>query len=281
MDLSIVIVNYKAKGLLKNCLRSLFKQPLGIKTEVIVVDNCSGDGTEQLLKTHFPQVKLISSPSNVGYAAGNNLGIKQSQGRYILLLNPDTVTLDNSLERFVQFMDQNPDAGAAACRLVNPDGTLQMNCRKYPTLAIPIFSRTMLGRLPKAKAAMAKYLMIDLDRSQKHAVDWVLSACMIVRRKAMDQVGLLDENFFIYFADVDWCRQFRQKGWQIYFCPDAELIHYFHRESAEDIGLLSTLKRSTRIHIWDWMKYLRKYHRAKMPLPHPEILTKPINQVAN
>lgn len=282
MDLSVIILNYKSKGLLKNCLRSIFSVPLRIKHEVIVVDNDSGDGSLQMVANHFPQAKTINSSSNLGHAGGNNLGIKQAQGRYILILNPDIVVLDNALEKMVEFMDQNPGVGAASCRLINPDGTVQMNCRKFPEKFTPIFSRTVLGNLPFARKAMRDYLMVQADHEKTQAVDWLLAACLIVRKKAIDQIGLLDDRFFLYFADVDWCRQLWKAGWSVHYYAGAELVHYYHRESASQNGISSVFfNKTTRIHIWDWFKYLRKNRNQGQSIFAPHVEKAPSQKPGN
>lgn len=259
MDLSILILNYKTPGLLKNCLRGILRYQLAVKYEIIVIDNQSGDGSVEMMRSQFSDIKLIVSPANVGHAAGNNLGIKAAQGRYVLLLNPDVVIMDNSIEKMVRFMDEHAKVAAASCQLANPDGSIQMNCRRFPDVLTPIYSRTWLGQLPAGQKSMAHYLMTDFDHQQSMPVDWIFAATLIVRKSAIEQVGPLDERFFLYFADVDWCRQFWQNGWQVYYQADAKIVHYHNRESAENSGFFSLLNQKTRIHIRDWIKYLKKY----------------------
>ncbi len=270
MDLSIIILNYKTSGLLKQCLKgiNLFKSPL--THEIIVVDNASGDRIGQILAQDFKEVKFIRAKANRGFSAGYNLGLKEAQGRYLLLLNADIAVLDNAILKMCQFMDEHPRVGLAGPKLLNPDGTVQMSAFQFPSFWTPLYRRTLLGRLPFAQRAIREYLMSDWDHAESRSVDWVLGGCMIVRREARQQVGLLDERFFIYFDDIDWCRRFWQAGWQVYYIASASLVHYHRRESAEYPSLIGGLfNYPTRAHISSWLKYFVKYFGVPLPKMAP------------
>ena len=254
MLLSIIILNYKSKGLLKQCLKGILLLHLPFQYEIIVVDNASNDHCNKMIKEEFSQVKIILASFNRGYAAGNNLGMKIAQGKYVLILNPDIAVLKNSIEQLIKFMEQHSTAGMAGPKLINPNGSRQFSCFRFPRWYTPILRRTLLGRLPKAKKHLQRYIMSDYSFNQPSVVGWLLGACLLVRRQAISQVGLMDEHFFLYFEDVDWCRRFRQAGWHVYYLPSAEMVHFHQRLSAKNI-----FHRTTWIHIISWLKYLRKW----------------------
>jgi len=198
LDLSIIIVSYNTKDLLKQCLDSIYGKVQDISFEIFVVDNNSQDGSPKMVKNLFPKVKLIENKENKGFASANNLAIKKSKGRYVLLLNSDTIVLPGSLSRMKQFMDETPRAGATGCKLINPDGSLQS------------FGRGL-------KRIRGKGV---------REVDWVEAACFMVRQRVIDEIGLMDENFFFYSEDMDWCRRMRLAGWKIFCISRAKVIHY-------------------------------------------------------
>ena len=259
MDLSIIILNYKTKGLLKQCLKGIALFSLPQKYEIIVVDNASEDGTREMMAEDFPQVKFIRAETNRGFSAGYNLGIKEAQGKYLLLLNPDIAVLEKSIVKLIEFMETHPEVGLAGPKLLNPDRSVQMSAMRFPSFFIPLYRRTFVGLLPFARKERDAYLMNDWDHKENREVDWVLGGCMIVRREALAKVGLLDERFFLYFDDVDWCRRFWQNGYKVYYIAEAEMVHYHMRESAENPGLRGLLSYPTRAHIKSWFKYFFKW----------------------
>ncbi len=227
MDLSIVIVNWRVKDLLKKCLRSIFDETKNIFFEVFVVDNNSGDGSVEMVRSRFPRVDLTASAENLGFAKGNNLAIKKTRGRYILLLNPDTEILENALEKMVRFMDAHPECGIAGCKLLNADLSLQPSVRSFPTLASQVMILLKLHHLFPYSKAMYKYLVQDFDYEKTQEVDQIMGAFMIIRREVIEKIGLLDENFWIWFEEVDFCKRAKASGWKILYTPEAKIIHHF------------------------------------------------------
>jgi len=199
-DLSIIIITYNNSKLLKDCIQSVASSRGGLALETIVTDNGSHDDTEQMVKMQFPEVRLIRNEGNLGFARANNRGIAESRGRYVMLLNDDTRIHAGALERMVEFMDSNPSAGACGPKLLNTDGTPQ---RQSGLLSLPFW------RSDKPKEA-----------------GFVMGACLMVRREAIDKVGTLDENLFFYNEDMDWCRRIRSAGYKVYFLPGAEVTHF-------------------------------------------------------
>lgn len=259
MDLSIVILNYKSRGLVKQCVKTIGLVAPRLRYEIIVVDNASNDGTGEMLAAAFPHVKFIASPSNAGYAAGNNLGIAASCGRYVLVLNPDITVRPGAIDAMVEHMDANRDIGVLGPKLLHPDGSLDESCFRFPTPAIPVYRRTPLGRTAAGRAALEHYVMADFDRNATRDVDWLLGAALLVRRDALAKVGLLDERFFLYLEDTDWCRRFREHGWRVTYFTGATMVHYHERLSARGSWLVGPLRKSTRIHISSAIKYFRKW----------------------
>jgi GT2 family glycosyltransferase len=201
--------------------------------EVIVVDNCSRDGSAEMVEAEFPQAHVIRSPRNGGFAFGNNLGLRVARGRYLLLLNPDTETPPDALAALVSFMDAHAEAGVVGPRLVRADGSLDLACRRsFPTPEVSLYRILGLSKLFPKSRRFARYNMTYLDEHALAEVDSVVGACMMVRREAMDQAGLLDEEFFMYGEDLDWAYRIKQHGWKVYYNPAAVILHY-KRESAK------------------------------------------------
>jgi len=225
LDLSIIIVNWNTRSIVCDCLRSIYEQCGEIELEVIVIDNASTDGSVEMVKKDFPQVTLIENPQNRGFAAASNQGIAISKGRYVLLLNSDTVVLDNAIAKTAAFADSHPKAAIVGCRVLNPDQTLQPTCFMFPSILNMLLSSTYLYKLfPKSKF-FGRERMTWWDRNEIREVDVVTGCFMLIRQKAIQQVGTMDEQFFMYGEETDWCYRFKQAGWKIMFTPACEIIH--------------------------------------------------------
>lgn len=217
MKLSVVIVSYNVRALLTACIDSVVKAAEGIDTEVFVVDNDSADDTVEVIARDYPWVHLINNKENLGFSKANNMAIRQSAGEYVLLLNPDTVVAEGTLRGAVAFMDQHPEAGGAGVRMHNADGTLAPESRR----AVPtpfVAARKMLG-------FSKRYYMSHLPWDKPGKIEVVSGAFMLLRRKAIDQVGLLDEDFFMYGEDIDLSYRLIQGGWQNWYLP-LDIVHY-------------------------------------------------------
>ena len=226
MDLSIVIVSYNVKGFLEQALRALIHAAEGIEAEILVVDNASFDGSPEMVESLFPQVHLMRS-ENVGFAGGNNLALRQCKGRYVLLINPDTLVQADTLRVMMRFLEEHPAAGAAGCKLLNPDGTLQLACRRgFPTPMAALSKMVGLAALFPRSPVFGAYNLTYLRPEQTHEVDALSGSFMMVRREVLDAVGLLDERFFMNGEDLDWCYRIKKAGWRIYYVPDTQVIHF-------------------------------------------------------
>lgn len=214
--LSVIILNWNTRDLLRDCLSSL--HPFSSEWEVLVVDNASTDGSVALVQNQFPAVQLITSTANCGFAAGNNLGLRASTGRYVLLLNSDTLVMPGALTALVRFMDEYPAAGAVGPRLLRPDGTPQPYAFGGDPTPVYLLWRGVVQLI------LHRHLH-NWAAEEVHTVDWVSGACLMARREMINQVGLLDESIFMYFEDNDWCLRMRKAGWQVYFNPHTEITH--------------------------------------------------------
>ncbi|MFH0819214.1 MAG: glycosyltransferase family 2 protein [Patescibacteria group bacterium] len=262
MKLSIIILNYNTQNLLRLCLQNLIALKLDFPYEIIVVDNASVDDSVDMMKEKFPQIKLIVSKINCGHARGNNLGIKQAQGEYILILNTDIIFKNSEdLSNLLKFMDQQSKVAIVGPRLLNGDGSVQRSCYRSYSLFTPIWRRTPLGKLKFAKRDLNNHLMNDFNHNETIVVEWILGACMLLRKKFIEKYGAFDEIFFLYFADYELCDRASANGYKVYYYHDTKIIHYHKRESAQKSiwgGFGSLFNYITRIHIKDWLKYLSK-----------------------
>lgn len=258
MALSIIILNYKNPALLRLCLKSTIKS-LDSKTkyEIIVVDSASSIETRNVVIDEFKNIKLIPFKENVGYTRGNNAGIKESCGDYILLLNPDIILLNNCAEEMMNFLEQNKNVGLIGPQLLNFDGTCQDSCFRFITIPIVFLRRSFWGKLPFAKKTLDHFLMRDKDLSKNQEVDWLMGSAAMVSRNALNRVGIMNEKFFHYMSDVDWARRFWENGYKVVYYPEVKMYHYHQRSSKG--GMLNLLfKKEARWHLKDAIKYFSK-----------------------
>jgi len=234
VHLSIIIVNYNVKVFLEQALHSIGKALEGISSEIFVVDNASRDGSVALIKRKFPNVKLIENRKNVGFARANNQALKEAKGEIICLINPDTLVSEDTFRICLDYLQNHPDTGVVGCKILNPDGTLQLACRRsFPTPWVAFSKVVGLNNLfPKSKL-FGKYNLTYLDPEETTEVDAISGSFMMIQKKAVDEVGLLDETFFLYGEDLDWCYRMRQAGWKIVYLPKTQIIHYKGQSAKE------------------------------------------------
>lgn len=224
MDLTIVIVNWNTIDMLRDCLGSCYPNLDGIDAEIIVIDNASNDGSPEMVENEFPSAILIKNTENRGFAAANNQGFAQAKGRYVLLLNSDTIVHGDVLKKTVNYLDEHPDIGVLGCRVLNPDGTMQPNTSQFPSLLNLLILSTGLWRI-KSIPFFDRYRMLNWDRLDARDVDVVAGCYMAVRKSAMDEVGVLDEDFYFFGEETDWCVRFREAGWRVHCAPVGEITH--------------------------------------------------------
>jgi len=262
LDLSVIIVNWNTAEALAECLRAViadFRLPISDSRlgnqqsaiEIIVVDNGSTDGSAARVRRDFPQVTLIANSQNVGFATASNQGLRLARGRYLLLLNPDTVPRPGALAALVAFMDTHPEAGIAGPRLLYPDGSLQPSGHPAPTLLSELQDVLAWYRL----TGRPRFWRSGRDYSQIEEVGIVSGACLLIRRETVQEIGLLDAGFFMYYEDADWCLRARQHDWKVYYVPQAKVVHYLALSSEQQPE-----PRLVEAYFHSRMRYFRKHH---------------------
>lgn len=254
--LSICIVNYQARQLLRDCLESIYQNPPPGLFECIVVDNHSNDGTQEMLKADFPDVNLIVNPQNLGYTFPMNQALKAANGRYLLQLNPDTLIHPQAFTRMIDFMEKHPDVGICSPKVLNDDGSMQKPCRRGESRPLAVIGYfTHLGKLFPKNHRLNEYLMSYMDENEIHAVAGVAGSCMLIRREVVDQIGYLDERFFAYQEDADFCFRTRQAGWKVYYYPEAQITHF---------GGLGGSRVQPYRSIYEWHRSYFLYYRKNL-----------------
>lgn len=262
IDINIVIVSYNSKKVLEPCLISLLEdlKGSGLNWQITLVDNGSRDGTPAFVKEKFPDLKVVEQ-ENVGYARGVNRGIRETDARYQFVLNPDTeIHEPNTVKHLVEWMDKHPKVGMAAPKLLNQDGTTQFSCGRFPKPIDPLIKRLFLSRYGWAKKRIGHMHMTDFDHQASQPVDWIMGSAMVARREALNGAGLMDERYFMYFEDMDCCRNMWESKWPVYYIHDIAMKHLHKRESAKIGGVKSVfLNPMTRMHLLSWWKYFSKH----------------------
>lgn len=261
-DLSVVIVSYEVRDLLDACLASLPAGAGKLRLEVIVVDNGSTDGSASWVREHHPWCAVVEAGENLGFSRATNLGLRRAKGKYLLLLNPDTVVFPRALEKTAAFLDAHPDVGMVTCRLVTRDGRLDPACRRsFPSLWDGFCRASGLSRGFPRSRLFNRYNLGNLDEHETCDVEAVNGAFMLVRREAVEEVGLLDEGYFMYVEDLDWCLRFRRAGWRIVYYPGAEVKHLKGRSGAKHSGaMIRCLFAST-------LRFYRRHYFPHRSLP--------------
>jgi len=226
MDVSILVVAWNVRELLAQCLRSVYQETKGVEFEVIYVDNGSVDGSVEMVRKDFPQARIIANTDNKGFIKANNQAIEIATGRYVLLLNSDTVVLDNAIAKAVQFADSRPQAAVVGCRVLNPDRTLQGSCFRFYSTLNMLLDVSWLSRAFPNHPFFGRKIYGGWDYNSEREVDVVVGCFSLVRMAAIRQVGVMDERYFVYGDDIDWCRRFVKAGWKVLFTPCASIIHY-------------------------------------------------------
>ena len=268
IDLSVIILSFNTLELTKMCLQTLFASELGTYfMEVIVCDNGSVDGSVDMIRKEFPRVTIIENKRNVGFAAGNNPGLRKAVGRYLLLLNTDTEVPRHTLATMIRFMDGRPDVGAATCKLLLPNGSMDPAChRGFPTLWVSLTYLIGLERLFPRTRLFGEYHQGYKDMNTVHEVDCIVGAFFLVRRQVITDVGLLDEDYFMYGEDIDWCFRIRQKGWKIMFNPKVTILHKKKQSGRANTARQRRVMTEIYFHTYNWMFYTKNYSKKYGPI---------------
>ncbi|NOX90112.1 MAG: glycosyltransferase, partial [Calditrichaeota bacterium] len=260
--ISVIIVNFNVREFLEQALDSVRRALKDIPSEVIVVDNASVDGSVQMIRQRFPQVILIENKENVGFSAANNQGLDIARGKFMVLLNPDTVVQEDTFTKLLKFFDKTPDASAATCKILNPDGTFSVDCRhSIPTPLTAFWKVIGLARLfPKSKI-FGRYNLTYLDENQCYPVEAISGSFMMIRRETVQKVGKLDEDFFMYCEDIDYCHRINKAGGKIYYVPDSQIVHYKGESTKKNnLDYVITFNHSL-------YKFYKKHYQQKYVYP--------------
>lgn len=263
-DLSITICSWNTRKDLRDCLKSIEACLSEGKIETIVFENASEDESAEMVESEFPWVKLLKSNVNLGFGKGHNLAMEAASGRYFMPLNSDTIIHPNALRALIEFMDQHPEIGIVGPKLLNPDGSLQFSCRRFPTPMAALFRNTPLGKMfPKNKYSR-EYLMQDWKHDEPREVDWVSGAAICIRRECYQKIGGFDEQFFMYLEDVDWCKRAGDAGFKVVYFPGAVITHAIGRSTDRVANAM------IRQFHQSMMLFYRKHY-----LSHANIIVKP------
>ncbi len=233
-DLSIIIVNFNAEKLILRCLQAVYRTLGSLDCEVIVVDNASSDHSAEVVQDAYPQVRLLRNQENAGFARANNQAIRAARGRYFLLLNSDAFVHDGAISALLRHMEANPGTGAAGCRLSYEDGSLQKSCFSFPTPLTELWQALWLDRLFPHSPVFGRFRMTYWDFGSSRDVDWLMGAVMILRKEAVDQVGALDEDYFMYSEEMDLCYRLNKAGWRVSYISEATATHIWGGTSRQN-----------------------------------------------
>ncbi len=265
MKVSFVTAAYRTPELIRNLLKGVELSKFSFEFEFIIVNNNPGDGLGEMIAQRFPWATYIDAPGNVGFGAGNNIGFRMAKGEYVMCANPDLTFFPGEMEKLIAFADAHPKIGIASPKLLNPNRTIQRNFHRFPNLMIPLYRRTFLGRTPWGKRAISNYQMHDFDGDDVRDVDGLFGAALLIRRKALEEIGHFDEKFFMYFEDIDLCRRAWEKGWCVCYIPTAAIVHYHQRESDVKWPWQALMNPTSRAHVRSALHYFTKYRGQPLP----------------
>ena len=277
MDISIIIVSFNTRELLAACLKSLEAATESLKSEIFVVDNNSRDSTVEMIKKNYPQVKLIANRQNLGFSKANNLAIKKTQGRYLLILNPDTQVFPDTIVKMINYMDKNKDVACATCRVQLPDGRLDRDCRRhYPTPWRAFCHFSGLSKIFAHSKFFDQYYFGYLPDIQEHEIDSCVGAFMMIRAASVKKVGLFDEDFFFYGEDLDWCYRIKKMGYKIVYTPITKIVHFKGAASGmkpTSAHLTKATKESKRKAIKESTRAMELFYRKHYFDKYPFLIT--------
>jgi len=270
---TFVTVCYRDPHLIRLLLKGVEAANFNFPFEYLLVNNSPGDGTGDMVREKFPWAQVIDAPRNVGFGAGNNIALRRMRGQYAMLVNPDLVIFPGEMEKLLEFINDHPDVGFVGPGLKNPDGSWQDSCYRFPSPIYPLFRRTILGRTPWGRRADNHHLMRDIiNREHPMEVDALMGSAILIRRKALDDIGLFDERFFMYLEEFDLCRRAWQNNWRVVYHPCAKFVHYHRRESLVRWPWQIFTHKLARTHLRSAVYYFWKYRSRK----HPHLNQRPV-----
>ena len=259
MDLSCIIVNYQQSESLKGCLNSIYQTIQEIDFEVIIIDNSQEDLGLQSLKENYPKVQIVYNPTNVGFSKANNQAAKIARGKFLFILNPDTILKEQAINSMFKHIRSNLEIGVLGPKVLNPDGSLQYSCRRYPTLWTGLFNRySIFSRLFPQNRFTRRYLMLDFEHNETSPVDWLSGCCLMIPKSVFEEVNGFDENYFLFNEDIDLCRMLNQSGKKVIYFPEAKVIHKVSTSNSK-----TTSRVIIQRHL-GMMYYFKKHHSKNL-----------------
>lgn len=262
MDLTISLVNYNTKNLVKQFIRCVTAFPIPLSYEIIITDNGSQDGSadmiEQDILPRHETVRLIRG-NNIGFGAGHNLGLKNAKGNVLMIVNADIIMMEDAATPLYRFLTEYPSRGIVGPKLIYPDQSVQPSCHSWPKLMTPLYRRTALGKTRMGRRELARYELHDYEKQSPQAVNWLVGACLLVKKSVWDIVSGFDKRYFMYCEDIDLCRKVWNAGYEVWYNPNVSMIHYHKRLSAQKAWWKSLFDKTTRVHIASHLKYMRKW----------------------
>lgn len=263
-DLSILIVHYNTPRLLRQTLKGLVRFAPTCSHEIIVVDNNPKARVVDEIKREFPEVKVVLNSENIGFGRGMNTAAAVAEGRNFLIFNPDIAVVDDSIDKLVRFLDEHPEVGAVGPKLLSPDGLTQCSCYRFATPLTVLARRFPFAkRIPFLKKELERYLMSDFDHETTKEIEHILGASLLVRRTAWEKLGGFDPAYFMYFEDQDLCRRLWNHGWKVMYLPEAKMVHYHRRETAEGNFLAQLFNPLTKFQIKSALYYFKKFRNKE------------------
>lgn len=264
---TIALNGYKSPELLRLCLEALYRELAGssIPYEVIVADSATEEDTELIMREEFPEARFFPFVANVGFKTLFNISLQEAKGKYVFLINSDILINRETIPTLMRYLEEHPETKLVGPKQMNFNGTLQLSCFRYYQPQTILYRRTWLGRLPFGKKHLAWFLMSEYDHATPRAVDWITGSAMLVEREVALEVGPMDDQFFMYMEDVDWCRRFWEKGYRVVYNPEALVYHYHAKGSARGGILGIFFNRLTWWHIMSAYRYFLKYHKKSVP----------------
>jgi len=270
-DLSIIVTSYKNPSVLRLCLESLKKNIFNLDYEILVMDSASEEDTGMMLREEFPEVRFFPFKENLGFSKLVNRGMKAAGGKYYLVLNADIIAEKKSVNLLIEYLRKNPNVGLAGPKLLSFDGHLQFSCFRFYTPLVILYRRTFLGKMAFSRKKIDHFLLKDKDHDKPIEADWIMGSALMTSKEAAAKIGPMDENFFMYFEDVEWCRRFWENGYRVVYYPYSRMFHYHGKGSVSQNAFQAVFfNKLTREHIKSAAKYFWKYFRV--PNPHKENL---------
>ena len=255
--LAIIIVNYNIKNELEKCIESIYQNPPSCDYSINVVDNASKDNSVQMVREKFPNVNLYANKENLGFAKANNIVLRKVKSEFVLILNPDTIVLPRSLDVMLNFIEKDAETAIVGPKLIDYRKNVLNSCEMYPSLNSELIQSFYLDKLGIFTKWISKFTLSRWDHNSVREVDWITGACLMVRMKAMNDIGLMDENYFLYYEDVDLCYRIKKKGWKVYFLPDVQIIHHQGRSTKTILDKTILISHKSKYH------FLRTYAKKE------------------